>query len=85
MECARDALPDLDGLQLGELKVLLREQHAQLLSQDEQLRFHQLEIEQLKLLILKLRRLQFGSKSEKRAQQIEQLDSVSGVKSLGRH
>jgi len=74
MECARDALPDLDGLQLGELKVLLREQHAQLLSQDEQLRFHHLEIEQLKLLILKLRRLQFGRKSEKRAQQIEQLE-----------
>ena len=74
MECERDALPDLDGLKPEELKLLLLEQHSQLLSQDEQLRFHQLEIEQLKLLLLKLRRLQFGSKSEKRAQQIEQLE-----------
>ncbi len=67
MESASVALPDLDGLSVAELKVLLREQHAQILS-------HTLQIEALKLQILKLRRLQFGQRSEKRARQIEQLE-----------
>jgi hypothetical protein len=67
MESASVALPDLDQLNVAELKVLLREKHAELLS-------HKTEIESLKLQILKLRRMQFGQKSEKRARQIEQLE-----------
>ncbi len=40
----------------------------------EQLLSHQSEIEHLKLLIAKLRRMQFGRKSEKLERQIEQLE-----------
>jgi transposase len=78
---ASDALPDLDDLGVAELKALLFEQYeqlvatnAQLLSQRAELLSHKAEIEALKLQILKLRRLQFGQRSEKRAQQIEQLE-----------
>ncbi len=39
-----------------------------------QLLSHQSEIEHLKLLIAKLRRMQFGRKSEKLERQIEQLE-----------
>lgn len=67
MESASNALPDLEDLSVAELKTLLRQQHADLLS-------HKAEIEALKLQILKLRRLQFGQRSEKRARQIEQLE-----------
>lgn len=81
MDCANAALPDLDGLSIAELKVLLREQHAvtqeqsaQLVAKNAELLSHRVEIEALKLEILKLRRLQFGQKSEKRAYQIEQLE-----------
>jgi transposase len=49
------------------LKALILSQHAQLLT-------HQNEIEHLKLLIAKLRRMQFGRKSEKLDRQIEQLE-----------
>jgi len=64
---APTALPDLDGLDAAGLKALILVQHEQLLS-------HRSEIEQLKLLIAKLRRMQFGRKSEKLARQIEQLE-----------
>ncbi len=67
MDSAGFALPDLDRLNIAELKALLLEQHVQLHS-------HRAEIAALKLQILKLRRLQFGHKSEKRARQIEQLE-----------
>jgi len=60
-------LPDLDQMDAEALKALLRATHEQLLS-------HQDEIESLKLLIAKLRRMQFGRKSEKLQQQIEQLE-----------
>ena len=40
----------------------------------DQLLSHQSEIEHLKLLIAKLRRMQFGRKSEKLERQIEQLE-----------
>jgi len=60
-------LPDLEVLDHAELKALILAQHAQLLT-------HQSEIEQLKLLIAKLQRLQFGRKSEKLDRQIEQLE-----------
>lgn len=81
MDSAKAALPDLDGLSIAELKVLLREHHAvvqeqsaQLVAKDAELLSHRVEIEALKLEILKLRRLQFGHKSEQRAYQIEQLE-----------
>src|SRR5690349_285800 len=60
-------LPDLDQLDAEALKTLLRATHEQLIS-------HQDEIEHLKLLIAKLRRMQFGRKSEKLQLQIEQLE-----------
>ena len=49
MTAAPTALPDLDGLDAAGLKALILVQHEQLLS-------HRSEIEQLKLLIAKLRR-----------------------------
>ena len=49
------------------MKALIVSQHEQWLS-------HQSEIEHLKLLIAKLRRMQFGRKSEKLERQIEQLE-----------
>jgi len=70
----RAALPNLDTLELATLKALILSQHEQLLSKDEQLASRDSEIEQLKLLIAKLRRMQFGRKSEKREWQIEQLE-----------
>jgi transposase len=74
MDSANVALPDLDRMSVAELKTLLRDQHAELLSKDEDLRSCKTEIGILKLQILKLRRMQFGQKSEKRARQIEQLE-----------
>ena len=81
MESAGDEVLDLDELSVTELKVLLREQHAQILtqreqifSQDEQILSKAIEIEALKLQLLKLRRLQFGNRSEKREREIEQLE-----------
>jgi transposase len=56
------------------LKALILSQHEQFLSNDEQLALRDSEIEQLKLLIAKLRRMQFGRKSEKLESQIEQLE-----------
>jgi len=69
----RTALPDLNQLNPEELKMLIVTQHQQLLSKDEQLASRDSEIEQLKLLIAKLYRMQFGRKSEKLEHQIEQL------------
>jgi uncharacterized protein with PIN domain len=63
----RAALPDLDTLNYEALKELVIAQHQQLTSRDE-------EIERLKLLIAKLRRMQFGRKSEKLDWEIEQLE-----------
>ena len=81
MNAARGELGDLDGLSVAELKAILheqqaalQEQHAQIVAKDELLRSYTVEIEALKLQILKLRRMQFGSRSEKRAKEIEQLE-----------
>src|ERR1700751_6484003 len=60
-------LPDLDQLDFQALKALILSQREQLASRD-------VEIEHLKLLIAKLRRMQFGRSSEKRENQIEQLE-----------
>jgi hypothetical protein len=67
MTAARATLPDLDALNSHELKALIVSQHELIVSRDS-------EIEQLKLLIAKLRRMQFGRSSEKLDRQIEQLE-----------
>jgi len=74
MAAAHHTLPDLDALDPNELKALIFSQHEQLLSKDEQLASRDTEIEHLKLWIAKLRRMQFGRKSEKLDRQIEQLE-----------
>jgi transposase len=58
----------------GALKALILSQQQQLLAKDEQLLSRDHEIEHLRLLIAKLRRMQFGRKSEKGERQIEQLE-----------
>jgi transposase len=60
-------LPELNTLDKEGLKALIIEQHFQLVSHDS-------EIENLKLLLLKLRRMQFGPSSEKLARHIDQLE-----------
>src|SRR6202166_1948625 len=52
----------------------LRTQQEEILAQREQLASRDAEIEHLKLLIAKLRRMQFGRSSEKLDRQIEQLE-----------
>ena len=63
----RADLPNLDKLSPEELRALIVSQHELIVSRDS-------EIEQLKLLIAKLRRMQFGRSSEKLDRQIEQLE-----------
>jgi transposase len=88
MVATRTTLPDLNTLDQNALKAILLATHERFLAQHEELiaaqeqlvvkeeqllsRVH--EIEHLKLLIAKLRRLQFGRKSEKVERQIEQLE-----------
>ena len=60
-------LPDLKSLDADALRALILTQQEELASRDT-------EIENLKLLVLKLKRLQFGRKSEKLDKQIEQLE-----------
>src|SRR3981189_1409983 len=67
MAAANHPLPDLDALNPNELKGLIVSQREQLQSRDN-------EIEHLKLLIARLRRVQFGRKSEKLDREIEQLE-----------
>jgi transposase len=81
MDAASNELADLDALSVSELKALLQEKHAQLLShreqlvvKDAQILSYTAEIESLRLLIRKLRLMQFGKRSEKRAHEIEQLE-----------
>src|ERR1035437_3217231 len=64
-------LPDLDQLDIEALKVLIVERHdvhVEALSSQAQ------QIEHLKLVIEKLRRMMFGSKSEKVTIQVEQFE-----------
>ena len=67
MPDARTTLPDLATLDTEALRALVLAQQAELLSRGA-------EIENLKLLVLKLKRMQFGRKSEKLDLQIEQLE-----------
>ena len=74
MDAASSALADLDGLSLAEVKALLQEKYAELAIKDVQILSYTAEIESLRLLIRKLRAMQFGKRSEKRAHEIEQLE-----------
>lgn len=67
MAAARRTLPDLSGLDADALRTLILAQQEELASRDT-------EIDNLKLLILKLKRMQFGRKSERLDKQIEQLE-----------
>jgi transposase len=60
-------LPDLDTLDAAALNDMVIRQHAQISS-------HDAEVERLRLIIARLRRLQFGRKSEKIQHEIEQLE-----------
>lgn len=67
-------LPDLDGLDPETLKALLIAKHNESIEQHRQLRSNSQEIEHLKLVIEKYRRMIFGRKSEKLARELEQLE-----------
>src|SRR5436190_18896024 len=60
-------LPDLDTLDVQSLKALVLAKQAELDSRTT-------EIESLKLLILKLKRMHFGPRSEKHGHDIQQLE-----------
>lgn len=64
-------LPDLDTLDLEAAKAFLIEQHSRYTAA---LTFNSSEIERLVLLVEKLQRMLFGSKSEKVLRQIDQLE-----------
>jgi transposase len=64
-------LPDLDALDVEALKALVMAQHSELLEQQQS---NTQQIERLKLIIEKYRRMIFGSKSEKLTGQLEQLE-----------
>jgi len=67
-------LPDLDGLDPEALKALLIAKHNESVEQHKQLRSSSQEIEHLKLVIEKYRRMIFGRKSEKLTRELEQLE-----------
>ncbi len=70
MESTSTALRD----DINALRASLLERDAQVAELRKQLSSRALEIEHLKLTIAKLRRMQFGRKSEKLDRQIEQLE-----------
>src|ERR1700690_1005231 len=67
-------LPDLDALDPAELKALLIAKHDESIEHHKQLRSNSQEIEHLKLVIEKYRRVIFGRKSEKLTRELEQLE-----------
>jgi transposase len=67
-------LPDLDGLDPEALKALLIAKHSESLEQHKELTSSTHEIEHLKLVIEKYRRMIFGRKSEKLTGELEQLE-----------
>src|SRR5476651_300174 len=67
-------LPDLDGLDPETLKALLIAKHNESVEQHKQLTSNWQEIEHLKLVIEKYRRIIFGRKSEKLTRELEQLE-----------
>ena len=71
---AAPPLPDLSTLDRDTIAALLLEKHGQLLAQQERLLSRDHEIEHLKLVIAKLRRMMFGTSSERVTREIEQLE-----------
>ncbi len=67
-------LPDLNTLDREALQALVIAEHEARIATHERLLSREHEIEHLKLLIAKLRRMQFGRRSEKVERQIEQLE-----------
>jgi transposase len=67
-------LPNLNTLDSDALKALVLEKHALIIEQQAALTSRNHEIENLRLLILKLKRMKFGRSSEKLDRQIEQLE-----------
>ena len=81
MADAHIASADLSALNRGVLEALIAAQQKEMLAKDEALAAQQEsllsrdnEIEHLKLVIAKLRRMIFGTKSEKVTREIEQLE-----------
>ena len=74
MAASPATLPNLDLLDAAGLKALILSQHDAVSGHATTLLSRESEIEHLKLLIAKLRRMQFGRKSEKLERQIEQLE-----------
>jgi len=74
MAVPHNPLPNLQELDQEALVALILAQQEQISSQQEQLLSRDAEIEHLKLLIAKLRRMKFGRSSEKLDRQIEQLE-----------
>jgi len=68
------SLPDLDGLDPEALKALVIAKHSESLEQHKELTSSTHEIEHLKLVIEKYRRMLFGRKSEKLTGELEQLE-----------
>jgi transposase len=68
------SLPDLDGLDPAALKALVFAKHSESLEQHKELISNTHEIEHLKLVIEKYRRMIFGRKSEKLTGELEQLE-----------
>ena len=68
------SLPDLDRLDPEALKALVIAKHSESLEQHKQLTSNTHEIEHLKLVIEKYRRMIFGRKSEKLTGELEQLE-----------
>jgi transposase len=65
MDRARAALADLTALDRTALEALIVAQQTELSTQQEKLHNRDSEIEHLKLVIARLRRMMFGTKSEK--------------------
>jgi transposase len=68
------SLPDLDGLDPEALKALVMAKHSESMEQHRELISNTHEIEHLKLVIEKYRRMIFGRKSEKLTGELEQLE-----------
>jgi transposase len=67
-------LPDLSKLDREALQALLLAEHTERMATHQRLLSRESEIAHLKLLLIQLRRMQFGRKSEKLTRQIEQLE-----------
>jgi transposase len=67
-------LPDLSTLDRETLQAMLVAEHEEHIATQARLQSRESEIEHLKLLLIQLRRMQFGRKSEKLERQIEQLE-----------